>query len=138
QARSGSLPIQETGDPHLAQIYEMAMERPSGRTVIRSPAYNEIVAITKLSGPAWTLATVFPLSMANDRAWDAARIVLVMGAVALLLEILILSSTLKTQIAIPLRHLVRATGSVAEGRFGTNLDLKRDDEIGELAEAFTA
>jgi PAS domain S-box-containing protein len=60
-----------------------------------------------------------------------------MGALALLIELLILSSTLKAQIAVPLRQLVRATGSVAEGRFGTHLDLHRDDELGELAEAFT-
>jgi PAS domain S-box-containing protein len=138
QARSGSLPISETGDANLAQIHKLAMERSADQTVLRNPSYDEIVAVTKLGGPGWTLATIFPLSLAADNAWQAARIVLIMGAIALLLEIIILSSTLRTQIAVPLRQLVRATGAVAEGRPGTHLDLHRNDEIGELAEAFTA
>jgi PAS domain S-box-containing protein len=138
QARSGSLPIAETGDAHLAQIHKLAMDRSADQTVLRNPPYDEIVAVTKLGGPEWTLATIFPLSLAADNAWQAARIVLIMGALALLLEILILSSTLRTQIAVPLRQLVRATGSVAEGRPGTHLELHRSDEIGELAEAFTS
>jgi PAS domain S-box-containing protein len=138
QARSGSLPIAEAGDPHLEQIYKLAIEHPDDQVIVRNDSNDEIVALTKLSGPAWTLATVYPLSLAAQDAWEAARIVLIMGAVALLMELLILSSTLKAQIAVPLRELVRATGSVAEGRFGTQLHLRRDDELGDLAEAFTA
>ncbi|WP_230531548.1 ATP-binding protein [Microvirga roseola] len=138
QARSGSLPIAETKDPHLAQIHRLALERKSDQIVMRNAPYNEIVALTKLSGPGWTLATIFPLTLTAANAWEAARIVLVMGLLALLIELYILSSTLKTQIAVPLRQLVRATGSVARGQPGTKLDLRRDDEFGELAAAFTA
>jgi PAS domain S-box-containing protein len=137
QARSGSLAIAETGDPHLEQIHQLAIARAPTETVMRNEPYDEIVAISRFAGPRWTLATIFPLSIAADNAWQSARIVLVMGAVALAIELLILSSTLKTQIAVPMRHLVRATGSVAAGRFGTHLDVRRDDEIGELAQAFT-
>jgi PAS domain S-box-containing protein len=138
QAKSGSLAIAEAGDPHLADIYKMAVQNPSDKVVIRNNAYDEIVALTKLSGPGWTLATIYPLSLSAQDAWEAARIVLIMGALALLIELFILSSTLRTQIAVPLRELVRATGSVAEGRFGTQLHLHRDDELGDLAHAFTA
>ncbi len=138
QARSGSLPIVETGDPHIAQIHQLALEQKSDQIVIRNNPYDEILALTKLSGPGWVLATVFPLSLTATSAWEAARIVLIMGALALLIELFILSSALKTQIAMPLRQLVQATGSVAEGQFGTQLDLHRDDELGELAAAFTA
>lgn len=138
QARSGSLPIADAGDPHLADIHRLAMANPSDKTIIRNEAYDEIAALTKLSGPGWILATIYPLSLSAQDAWEAARIVLIMGALALLIELFILSSTLKTQIAIPLRELVRATGSVAEGRFGTQLQLNRDDELGDLAQAFTA
>ena len=38
----------------------------------------------------------------------------------------------------PLRKLINATGSVASGRFDNDLDIRRDDEIGELAMAFNA
>lgn len=137
QARSGALPIAETKDPHLEQILNLTRDPTASQTVVRNQAYDELVAITRLSGPKWTLATVFPLEIAAENAWKAARLVLVMGAVALILEILILSSTLKSQIAVPLRQLVRATGSVAEGHFKTSLNFQRYDEIGELAEAFT-
>ena len=137
QARGGSLPITETRDPHLTELHKLALDNPSDQVIARNDAYNEIVAFAKLNGPGWILATIYPLSLTAENAWSAARIVLVMGAIALLIELLILSSTLKTQIAVPLRQLVRATGSVAEGRFGTRLDLQRNDELGELAEAFT-
>jgi len=137
QARSGSLPISETGDPRLEEIHRLTLERPPQQTIVHDHANNQVIAVTKLSGPAWTLATVYPLELAADSAWKTARLILLMGALALLLEIAILSSTLRSQIAVPLRLLVRATSSVAKGEFKTHLNLKRDDEIGELAEAFT-
>ena len=137
QARSGSLPIAETGDPHLEQIHRLTLHRSPDQTVIRNQSENEVVAVTKLSGPGWTLATIFPLALAAESAWKTARLILIMGALALVLEIIILMSTLRSQIAVPLRQLVRATGSVAKGRFKTHLDFHRSDEIGELAEAFT-
>lgn len=138
QARSGSLPIADTGDPHLTEIHRLAVENTADKAVIRNEKYDEIVALTKLSGPGWILATIYPLSLSAQDAWQAARIVLIMGALALLVELFILSTTLKAQIASPLRELVRATGSIAEGRFGTQLKLDRDDELGDLAQAFTA
>ncbi|MEZ0169974.1 PAS-domain containing protein [Microvirga sp. TS319] len=137
QARSGSLPISETGDPRLEEIYRLTLGRSPQQTVIRDQGNNQVIAVTKLSGPAWTLATVYPLDLAAQSAWKTARLILLMGALALLLEIAILSSTLRSQIAVPLRLLVRATSSVAKGEFKTHLNMKRDDEIGELAEAFT-
>jgi PAS domain S-box-containing protein len=137
QARSGSLPVSETGDPRLEQIHKLTRERAPNQTVVRDQSSSQIIAVTKLSGPGWTLATVFPMELAAESAWKTARLILLMGALALVLEIIILSSTLRSQIAIPLRLLVRATGSVAKGQFKTHLNLRRSDEIGELAEAFT-
>jgi len=137
QARSGSLPISETGDPRLEEIHRLTRERSPQQAIIRDQSDNQVIAVTKLSGPGWTLATVYPLDLAAQSAWETARLILLMGALALLLEIAILSSTLRSQIAVPLRLLVRATSSVAKGEFKTHLNLKRDDEIGELAEAFT-
>jgi PAS domain S-box-containing protein len=137
QARSGSLPISETGDSGLEEIHRLTRERSPQQTVIRDQSGNQVIAVTKLSGPAWTLATVYPLDLAAQSAWKTARLILLMGVLALLLEIVILSSTLRSQIAVPLRLLVRATSSVAKGEFKTHLNLKRDDEIGELAAAFT-
>ncbi|WP_445504760.1 PAS-domain containing protein [Microvirga sp. G4-2] len=137
QARSGSLPISETGDAKLEEIHRLTLERPPQQTVIRDQSDNQVIAVTKLSGPAWTLATVYPLDLASESAWQTARLILLMGALALILEIVILSSTLRSQIAVPLRLLVRATSSVAKGEFKTHLNLRRDDEIGELADAFT-
>lgn len=137
QARSGSLPVSETGDPLLQEIHRLAQERSPQQTVIQHRSSNEMVALTKLSGPGWTLATVYPLELAAESAWNTARLILLMGALALVLEIAILSSTLRSQIAVPLRLLVRATSSVAKGEFKTHLNLRREDEIGELADAFT-
>ncbi|MCG7391770.1 PAS-domain containing protein [Microvirga sp. ACRRW] len=137
QARSGSLPVSETGDQNLERIHRLTLDRSPQQTVIRDQTDNQVIAVTKLSGPGWTLATVYPLDVAAESAWKTARLILLMGVLALLLEIAIMSSTLRSQIAIPLRLLVRATSSVGKGEFKTHLNLNRQDEIGELAEAFT-
>ena len=84
------------------------------------------------------MATVFPRSIAVNEAWGTARLILLLGGIALALEILILGTALRAQVTAPLRKLINATGSVASGRFDNDLDIRRDDEIGELAMAFNA
>ena len=138
QAKSGALAIADTGDADLARIHKLAVERKPAETILRDEAAREFLAVTPLAGPGWIMATVFPQAITANAAWETARLILLLGALALVAELLILGSVLRREISQPLRKLVAATGSLASGRFRNDLDIRRDDEIGELATAFTA
>jgi signal transduction histidine kinase len=136
QAQSGALSIQDAGDPHLERIFALAQGRPAGQVIVANREDDEFLAITELSGPAWYLVTVFPHSIVTAGAFATARLILVLGAVALLLEIGILFWALRRQVAEPLKRLIGATRQVASGRFDARLEVDRDDEIGQLARSF--
>ncbi|MCG6533841.1 MAG: HAMP domain-containing protein, partial [Syntrophales bacterium LBB04] len=68
---------------------------------------------------------------------EASRITMILSAVSLLSG-LILAILITYNISRPLRKLEQATGLVAEGIFDTDLDIQREDEIGRLADAFSA
>jgi PAS domain S-box-containing protein len=136
KARSGSLRIQDTGDPDLERIYRLALQRGSDRVVINDGRDDTILAVTRLSGPGWLMTTVFPRSIATAEAWVIARMILLLGVVALAIEIVILGTALRKQVTRPLQQLIKATGSIASGRFDMLLDIRRNDEIGQLASAF--
>ena len=136
QAQSGELSIPAADDPHLGRIFDLARRRPDGQVVIENHADDEFLAVTQLQGPEWYLVTVFPRELIVDLALDTAQLVLVAGALALLAEIVILTTVLKRQVADPLRELTRATRDVASGHWSTEIKLRRDDELGQLADAF--
>ncbi|MDQ4061164.1 MAG: PAS-domain containing protein [Pseudomonadota bacterium] len=136
QARSGALFVRDTGDAHLQRLFELATQRRPGQVVVDNAQDNEFLAVTQLGGPGWLLATVFPKAIIADEAFGTARLILLFGAVALLVEFAILFAALRSQVTNPLGKLVHATGLVASGRFDGALDIRRDDEIGELAASF--
>jgi len=136
QAQSGALSIQDAGDAHLQRIFELAKQRLTDQVILENEADDEFLAVTQLRGPGWYLVTVYPKAIVASRAFETARLILVLGAVALLLEIGILYLVLNKQVANPLRGLIRATKQVASGRLDTELEARRDDEIGQLARSF--
>jgi PAS domain S-box-containing protein len=136
QAQSGALSIPQTGDPHLERIFELAMGRQPDQVVVENVQDGEFLAVTQLTGPGWYLVTVFPRAIVADEAFHTARLILLLGAIALLLEIGILSSVLHKQVAEPLKGLIRATRQVASGRLYIELDVGREGEIGQLARSF--
>ena len=138
QAQSGALSIQEAGDPHLERIMALAQQRPADQVIVANPADKEFLAVTQLSGPAWYLVTLFPQSIVTAGAFETARLILLLGAVALLLELGILFWVMRRQVAEPLERLIAATREVASGRLRSRLEVERDDEIGQLARAFNA
>lgn len=62
---------------------------------------------------------------------------LVSGLTALIVELLLLASVLRQQIAVPLKELIAATKHLGVGHFNVKLDKNRSDELGELANSFT-
>jgi two-component system NtrC family sensor kinase len=121
---------------HLRRIFERVKNREPAQTLLELPEHGEYVAVTRLRGPGWVLATVLPERVVSRPALLAARYVLLIGLLSLLLELVIMYQVLQQQIARPLHAFTQATDKVAAGDFKVALDATRRDELGQLAQAF--
>ncbi|QRO02330.1 HAMP domain-containing protein [Archangium violaceum] len=121
---------------HLRSLFERVKSRPSEQPILELPEYDEYIAVTRLRGPGWNLAMVLPERVLSEPAFLAARYVLLLGIVSLLVELFIMYQVLQQQITRPLLTLSQATDKVATGDFKVALDTARGDELGQLARAF--
>ncbi|HHW77615.1 MAG TPA: response regulator, partial [Xanthomonadaceae bacterium] len=101
--------------------------------IIDNSQDKEYLAATRLQGPGWYLVTVFPKAIIAERAFITARLILLLGVIALLLEIAISFFVLKKHLVKPLTGLMQATNQIAAGDFNIHLDDRKPDEIGRLA-----
>lgn len=134
--KSGGLyEIAKTGNETLRSQFQV-VKNVQDTEVIESPDKSAYLAVAKIAGPGWFLVTSYPKSTIRAYAADAAVFVLFGGIVSLLLEITILYLVLNKQISLPLLQLIKATNKLAEGNSYTKIDLKREDELGQLASSF--
>lgn len=142
QAQSGALTVQGAGDEHLLRIFQLSTQSPlqqpaePAALIVENDADAEYLAVTRLQGPGWYLVTVFPKAIIAKRAFKTARLLLLLGAIALLLEIVFSFVVLKEQVSRPLNSLTQAANRVSAGDFDIQLDDRRTDEIGLLATSF--
>ncbi|PTL78230.1 ATP-binding protein [Vitiosangium sp. GDMCC 1.1324] len=121
---------------HLRDIFERMKNQPLGRSAMELPKHHEYLARTQLKGPGWNFITVLPESRVTTPAFLAARYVLLLGIVSLLVELGIMAWVLRHQITHPLSAFTQATSRVAAGDFHVELDTSRNDELGQLARSF--
>ncbi|AKJ06247.1 histidine kinase/DNA gyrase B/HSP90-like ATPase [Archangium gephyra] len=121
---------------HLRAIFERVRKAPPGERVLELPEHGEYLATTRLQGPGWTFVTVLPESVVTKPALQAARYVLLLGLLSLVLELVIMAWVLRHQVTRPLVDFAQATDRVASGDFHVELDTSRHDELGQLARAF--
>jgi two-component system, NtrC family, sensor kinase len=112
---------------------------PAGRTAVTALyTANGSEMIGGLAGVGVGRATVLA-SVPAATAFLASRsllIRLVLVAVALLVAVAIVSVFSARRITRPVERLSAATREVAQGKFGTHVDVDVSDEIGRLAESF--
>ncbi|HYO52690.1 ATP-binding protein [Archangium sp.] len=121
---------------HLRSIVERVKSLPPEQAMLELPEHGVYLAVARLQGPNWYFATVLPKSVVSGPALHAARYVLVLGVLSLLLELAIMYWVLQRQISRPLLTFTRATDRVASGDFHVELGTARNDELGQLAQAF--
>ncbi len=122
---------------HLRSLTERVKNRAPGKAPLLVPEHHEYLAVARLKGPGWNFVTVLPESEMSRPAFEAARIVLLLGVVSLLLELLIMSWVLRQQVTRPLLAFTQATDRLASGNdFQVELDTSRGDELGQLARSF--
>ncbi|HZI06327.1 MAG TPA: ATP-binding protein [Archangium sp.] len=128
-----SPPEMKTEGPH---IFERVKNRRPGQSVLELPESDEYLAVARLQGPGWNFVTVLPERMVAKPALEAARYVLVFGLASLVLELAIMFWVLRQQISQPLLAFTHAADQIAAGNFKVALDTRRQDELGQLAQAF--
>ncbi len=125
-------------DPHLQRIFDFAQGISQEDDVIYNPTDAEYLAISRLEGPGWYLVTVYPRKLLQAQAFSNTRFLLSLGLASLTLEILLFFVVLRRQIARPLKALLGATQQITAGELeDIALDTDRQDELGQLATAFT-
>lgn len=138
QKAQGKLKISDTNDSHLNHVFQLVTQAQPDLPVIDNTQDNEYLAVTRLSGPNWYFVTVYPKSLLSQSAWSTAQFILIAGVIALLVEVLLLLSVLRKQIANPLQELTVASNQLANGDFAIHLDTTRQDELGQLANSFNS
>lgn len=131
----GNFNISQTDDAHLQHIFEQVTNR-GGATVLNNQRDGEYLAVSKLDELDWYLVTVVSSSVVTKAAFESARLVLLLGLGALLLELTMLFFVFQRQIARPLVELTEATEKIAGGERAIVLNLDRQDELGRLAGSF--
>jgi two-component system, NtrC family, sensor kinase len=127
---------QDTPQAHLRSIFERVTKRLPTQSVLEDESADAYLAVARLKGPGWNLVTVLPKSEVTRPAFRAARYVLLLGLMALLMELGIMSWVMQLQITRPLQGFAQAAHQVSTGDFIVKMDTARKDELGQLARAF--
>jgi len=153
-AKHGTLKVQDLADAHLSLIFALIQSTEpadqlqhrlegndadgsgNGARVIENVHDREYITFTRLAGPNWYFATVYPQSLMQGSALRAAQFVLLSGGIALLVEMVFIYHALNTQVTQPLAQLLQSTQQLTKGNFEVHLPALRQDEIGQLSNAF--
>lgn len=134
--KNGKFDINHDGDANLKRIFQAVVGNNTDQRVIENPADDEYLAAMRMKTTGWYFTSVYPRSLVTEAAWGTARIVLVLGLMAMSAGILFFYWILKDQVAAPIRRLADATGRVAGGDFDIQIEAKSEDELGRLSESF--
>ena len=119
----------------------LAMGRQESGFVEIGPALSgeeAFLAFAQIPSPGWSLGAVFPKKelLADMNSLHQKTVLLAVGGLLLLL---VVSALVARSIARPLRRMAKATEKVAHGDLDIDLsDIRREDEVGQLARSFTA
>ena len=123
---------------HLRHLFERVMKRQPGQAVLELPEHGEYLSVSRLKGTGWNFVTVLGEREISVPAFRAARFILLLGVLSLLVELFIMYLVLRQQLTRPLVSFTQAADQVAAGNFKVELDTSRDNELGRLASAFQA
>ncbi|WPB82688.1 ATP-binding protein [Archangium violaceum] len=121
---------------HVQAIFERVKTRQPGQAPLEVPEHSEYLAVARIRGPGWYFVTVLPESVVTAPAFQAARFILLLGILSLILELVIMAWVLKQKITRPLGTFTQAADRISAGDFHVELDTGRKDELGQLAHSF--
>ncbi|GGP19218.1 ATP-binding response regulator [Silvimonas iriomotensis] len=134
----GEYDLRTANDPLLRDLYYAALKATPSQPFVESPDGKSWLGVSGISGADWMFVVVYPKRLLQEKAAVAASMVLLLGLIALLVELGLLAWVLKMDVARPLSRLKSAIQTLAHGQASDQLDIHRDDELGELARNFDA
>lgn len=134
----GQYDLLKEDEPLLRDIYSaVSRAKPSERFVESSDGVFWL-GVTQIEGANWQFVTVYPKRLLQEKAAIAASMVLLLGVLALAIELGLMAWVLRSDVAKPLLRLRDAIAAVRDGKKTDLLDVNRDDELGSVARAFDA
>lgn len=140
----GMLMISQLKDAQLShyfQALQAKIEKKQSNYFI-TETEDEFLAATKIEGPGWWFVTVYPKSLLSSPSLKAARFILIISILALIIELVMLYLVMKKKVVEPLEAFIAASSAIEAQRYdkitGNVLPLpdQLDNEIGKLAKLF--
>jgi diguanylate cyclase (GGDEF)-like protein len=140
----GMLMIPDLKDGHLSQQFQVLTQSIKNR----QQAYfiveddDAFLAATQIEGPGWWFVTVYPKSLLSAPSMSAARFILIVSVLALVIELIMLYLVMKKKVIQPLETFMAASSAIEAQQYEkiTNhtlpLPFKLQNEIGKLARMF--
>jgi methyl-accepting chemotaxis protein len=132
----GNFDVATAGDAALAALTRSAVRVSGQSAVVQSEDGSDYLAVARVPGPNWLLVTVVPTIEMQKIARRSARVVLIGGFFALLVELGLMYWLLRGAVARPLAQIRSAAEKVTMGDTSFVLDASRDDELGAVASSF--
>lgn len=136
QDSKGDFNILEKGNAELQALFQRVKAHDRSPAILDNSSASEYLAVTRLEGPNWYFVTVFPKSILERQATEAARFVLLLGLGALLIELIVVATILRRDVTAPLKRLTSATDQIANGSLEIRVDDTKQNELGRLATSF--
>ena len=132
----GNLDIQSLSDPLLLDIYKQARLGSSKPVVVPSSDGNHYLGISRIQGPQWYWVTVYPKALVEGRSLAAARSILLVGLLGLVVELTLLAWIVRRTVSTPLKTLSDAAQALADGNLQVQLNVEGQAELAQLAHNF--
>ncbi|HWU66335.1 MAG TPA: diguanylate cyclase, partial [Methylophilus sp.] len=140
----GMLMISQLKDAQLSHYFQALQARIEKKqsNYFITETEDEFLAATKIEGPGWWFVTVYPKSLLSSPSLNAARFILIISILALIIELVMLYLVMKKKVVEPLEAFIAASSAIEAQRYdkitGNVLPLpdQLDNEIGKLAKLF--
>ena len=136
QKANGRLNIQQLNDLGLSRNFEIIKQQNQESDVLEDTEGHRYLAFSHLKSTDWYFVTVYPKSLLSSFAIETVKFVLIAALLALLIEIILLFLVITKEVATPLNELIVVADDISTGNFDINIEVKREDEIGRLANSF--
>ncbi|MGD1911982.1 MAG: ATP-binding protein [Rivularia sp. (in: cyanobacteria)] len=136
QEANGRLNIQQLNDLGLSRNFKIIKQQNKESGVLEDTEGHRYLAFSHLKSTDWYFVTVYPKSLLSSFAIETIKFVLIAALIALIVEIILLFSVIKKEVATPLNELIVVADHISIGNFDINIEAKREDEIGRLANSF--
>ena len=139
----GILHVDALDDPFPARIHRLAAEHfQQGHSahVMKDEHSGAYVVFTRVKGPDWQLATIYPAEQVAGAAHRGAAILLALGLALQLILLVVVGTVLGRRVSQPVRRLRDAADRIARGEQTeaavADLPLAEENEIGSLSRSF--